>query len=405
MHTKFQILNAIFGPLLALTFSSIMGCGEETPGSTLPQVEVITEQAKLRPSDGVVANLFGRAVAISDNTALVGASSDSNEQGDYVGAAYVFERNGETWTQQTKILPSNSGGASFGYTVALEGNVAIVYGGAGLYVFERSGDVWAEQQMLVPPDLAVAYGSTLAIAGDRMLVGAYADSNQAEAAGAAYMYVRINGVWTLEQQLLANDGGPFRNFGCSVALTNDTALVGATSFGQMPQMPGAAYVFVRQGQTWTQQAKLSVDATVPSDMFGERVALSGNTALISAAYEDDDRPDIGAAYVFVRNGGAWTLEQKIIPGANAGGGNFYLGRSITLEGDTALLSANDGQVHRFQRSGSQWTEGKPLAQSLANYEPQSTNLFGDSISFSKNTALVGAPTPQGIGSAYVFVLP
>jgi len=403
MRAKFQILHSQLYSLMILALGSIMGCGEE-PESPLLVPEPTTEQAKLGPSDGVVGNLFGRAVAISDNTALIGAYNDSNVLGDYAGSAYVFERNGETWTQQTKILPSNLNGNSFGYAVALEGNGALIGGGGGPYFFERSGTTWTEKQRFVTPDFAGGFGNALAIAGDRAIVGAYSDGNQGEEAGAAYVYARINGVWTLEQQLLASDGAPFRNFGRAVALTSDTALVGAMSMADTPQTAGSAYVFVRQGQTWTQQAKLSVDDVEPSDMFGEHVALSGNTALISAGYDDDDRKDMGAAYVFVRNGEAWTLEQKITP-SDTWGGNFYFGRSIALEGDTALLSANDGWVHRFQRSGGKWTEGKPLDQSKANYESPSTNLFGDSISLSNNTALVGAPTPQGIGSAYVFVLP
>ena len=178
-----------------------------------------------------------------------------------------------------------------------------------------------------------------------------------------------------------------------MALSGDMALVGTPN---KDNYRGAVYVFVRSGSIWTQQAKL-----VGSDgsSFGFSVALSGNTALIGA-HTDTTASSGGAAYVFVRSGSQWSQQAKLVePLSTFEGG---LGRSAALEGDTSVIGAlgSHGAVYVFVRSGNTWTQ-----QARFNgHDIGPDSNFGNSLDLSGNTALIGDWGDYGQkGAAYVFV--
>jgi len=214
--------------------------------------------------------------------------------------------------------------------------------------------------------------------------------------------------WTQMQKLLASDGEQGDNFGHSVSLYGDTALIGAAQDNDNGTMSGSAYVFTRNGTTWTQQQKLFGSDTTTNDRFGTSVSVYGDTALIGAIYSDGNEVDSGAVYVFIHTGSIWTQQAKLI--ASDGAAGQYFGFSVSLSGDTALIGAPldvnngviSGSVYVFTRIGTTWSQqAKLLALNGATYA-----YFGISVSLDGNTALIGAnmDTDNGSmsGSAYVF---
>ncbi|MBI4703474.1 MAG: FG-GAP repeat protein [Deltaproteobacteria bacterium] len=225
--------------------------------------------------------------------------------------------------------------------------------------------------------------------------------------GARYP-VRVDPLVWGEQKLLASDGAAEDWFGYSVSLSGDTALVGAHQEDDNGNDSGSAYVFVRSGASWTEQAKLLASDGAADDWFGYSVSLSGDTALVGAYGDDDKDKERGSAYVFIRNGASWTEQAKLV--ASDGHDGDQLGISVSLSGDTALVGAyhdNDngkdsGSVYVFIRNGASWTEQAKLVAS----DGASGDEFGFSVSFSGDTALVGAyydnDNGKDSGSAYVF---
>ncbi|HZF49779.1 MAG TPA: kelch repeat-containing protein [Polyangiaceae bacterium] len=287
-----------------------------------------TQQAKLTAMDGAAddshaSDFFGVSVALSGDTALVGAFGGDKPMGADEGSAYVFTRTGAAWTPEAKLFASDgAAGDAFGFSVALSGDTALVGAIAhdlqevdegSAYVFTRAGATWTPEAKLtamIPPmqdDHAGndQFGYSVALSGDTALVGApQHDLPMGADQGAAYVFTRTGGVWAPQQRLSADLGSA--KFGSSVALSGDTALVGAFAqpIGQN-NFQGAAYVFTRSGSMWMQQAMLSEKDGAANDVFGNSVALSGNTALIGAVLDDDPaNVDNGAAYVFALSQGS-----------------------------------------------------------------------------------------------------
>ena len=292
------------------------------------------QQAKLVASDGAVSDSFGRSVALSGDTALVGAYFDDGGANRDQGSAYVFTRSGGVWTQQAKLVASDGAANDyFGASVALWGDTALVgaYGDAigantgqgSAYVFTRSGGVWMQQAKLVASDGAATdgFGVSVALSGDTALVGAYTDDVGVNSdQGSAYVFTRSGVVWTEQAKLVASDGAANDYFGFSVALSGDTALLGAYGDAIGANMgQGSAYVFTRSGVVWTQQAKLVASDGAGNDNFGISVALSGDTALVGAHLDDvGANSNQGSAYLFVlakANGDACAAGSECASGA------------------------------------------------------------------------------------------
>jgi hypothetical protein len=392
----------------------------EAPAAALSQVPS-AQQAKLLASDGAEFDTFGSAVALSGATAVVGASRN-DERGPDAGAAYVFARSGATWTLQAKLTAADgAGNENFGTSVAVAGDTALVgaifASDAGssafgaVYVFVRSGASWTLQAKLVPPD-GVAddqFGTSVALAGDTAVIGAAHHSAGGDRSGAAYVFVRSGASWDLQAQLTAADGAGDDQLGTSVALAGDTAVVGAVNAAGSTAQAGAAYAFVRSGASWTQQAKLAAADGAALDHFGTSIALSGDTALIGASGSDDPEQNAGAAYVFVRSGATWTQQAKLTA-ADGEGGNAF-GTAVALVDDTALIGspfdsergAASGSTYVFTRTGASWAQETKLAAT----DGASIDFSGVSVALSGSSAVVGAPGHADLGrssgAAYVFV--
>jgi len=329
-------------------------------------------------ADGAAGDSFGHAVAVSGDTAVIGVPSD-DDQGSSSGSAYVFVRSGTTWTVQQKLtagLPDGTPDGAvddyFGSAVAISGDTAVIgsafdddQGGnsGSAYVFRRSGTTWTAQQKLAAglpdgtPDGAAddLFGSTVAISGDTAVIGSVYDDHQGNDSGSAYVFVRSGTTWTVQQKLTAGlpDGTPDAAadtyFGRSVAVSSDTAVIGSNRDDDQGTASGSAYVFVRSGTAWTVQQKVTAglpDGTADGaagDEFGYGVAVSGDTAVIGSYGDTDQGNDSGSAYVFVRSGTTWTVQQKLtaeLPDGTADGaaGDFF-GVAVAVSGDTAVIGS------------------------------------------------------------------
>jgi hypothetical protein len=400
-----------------------------TPACSAGSAPVWVQQAQVTASDGAQQDQLGYSVAISGDTAVVGANGADTAGGTNAGAAYVFTRSGGVWTQQQKLTASDGAqGDFFGFSVAISGDTVIVSahtkdtaGGSdagAAYVFTRSGGVWTQQQKLTASDGAQGdlFGFSVAISGDTAIVGAvHHDLGIITDAGAAYVFTRVGGVWNQQQKLTASDGQLDSLFGHSVAINGDTAVVGAYLQGVagIGTNAGAAYVFTRSGGVWTQQQRLFASDGGPADNFGSSVAISGDTAVVGAINADTAGGSrAGAAYVFTRSGGVWTQQQKLT--ASDGTANQLFGYSVGISGDTVIVGAyrdgttavpDVGAAYVFTRGGGTWTEQQKIVASDGTLG----DAFGFSVAISGTTAISGAfanDTAAGVnaGSAYFFNL-
>ncbi len=324
------------------------------------------------------------------------------------------------WSETQKLVPPDGvAGAGFGCTASIEGDTALI-GAIGdddngdnsgsVYVYIRTGTTWTQQTKLLPSDGAPEeqFGEDVDIEGDVALIGAWFDDDNGVHSGSAYVFVRTGTTWTQQAKLLPSDGVTDAQFGINVALSGDTALIGANRDDDNGIRSGAAYVFTRTGTTWTQQAKLIASDGAPEERFGIDVALDGDTALIGSE-SDDNGNYSGSVYVFTRTGTTWTQQQKICPsdGAEAD----WFGFAISLDGDTALFAASldddngtdSGSAYVYTRSGTTWTQQQKL---LALDGAAGDHFSEQAVSLDGDTALIGAYMDDDggsqSGSAYIF---
>ncbi len=305
------------------------------------------EVQKLLPSDSAAGDDFGDLAAVSGDTLVVGASFGQGHSAQ--SAAYVFVRTNSNWIEQQKLVPDGETSQS----LALSGDTVIMgvpYSGSGLaQVFVRSGETWTEQQTLVTTDgTADDFGYAVAVSGDTAMVGARRATGREDdlfEAGAVYVFERSGSTWVEQQKLTASDGAITNHFGYAVALSGDTAVV-SPFWDQENDDRGAAYVFRQSDSGWIQEQKLAASDAAAGDGFGHAVATSANLVVVGAPGDDppagsNDGVAVGSAYVFSHTGSSWTEELKVVSPANRytpGGSEF--GSSIAVSGDTALISTS-----------------------------------------------------------------
>jgi len=371
--------------------------------------EDATATGNASPNDG-----FGYSLAMEGDTALVGVPSDYTASGVRAGATYVYVRSGNAWLLQARLFADDGGeDAGFGRAVALTATTALIGAryddtpagvrSGSAYVFVRTGDQWHQQAKLMASDGAAMdeFGGAVALSGDTALVGADSGASPEEDTGSAYVFVRNGTSWHQQAELPAAGLSLYDGFGTAVAVSSDTALVGAPGSGQA----GALYVFVRSGSAWIQQARLTPPAGSDDQALGRSVALSGDLALAGAPmYGGALGTASGAAYLFARGGTEWGPPVRLT--ASNGAAFKQFGQSVALSQEHALIVARDsqgtgdGSVYVFTRAGSGWTEQVELRSGTF------FTSFGVAVAVSGDTALVGAPdqsTTAGThaGSAHV----
>ncbi len=366
------------------------------------------QEARRAATDGAAGDNFGWSIAISGNTAIVGVWLGDVNANTNQGSAYIFVRSGTAWSQQAKLVASNgAAGDQFGFGVAISGDTAIV--GARLktvgstlaqgsaYIFVRSGTSWSQEQEIIASDGSMldSFGISVGIDGDTVIVGAWFDDIAAGNQGSAYIFTRSGTTWSQQAKLFASDGAADDNFGWSVAVSGDTAIAGVyrdaigSNAGQ-----GSAYVFTRSGTTWSLQQKLTASDGAADDSFGYSVGVSGNTAIVGA-YLDDAGASLnnGSAYIFVRSGASWSQQQKLTAADSEQGDLF--GNSVGISGDTVVIGAvsddtittsEQGSAYVFTRSGTVWSQQAKLFAS----DGADGDNFGKSVAISGDKIVAGA---------------
>ena len=271
------------------------------------------EEQKLTASDAAADDEFGAAVSLSGDTAVVGAPENLNRGG---GSAYVFRFNGVAWIEEQKLTASHAKPLDkFGDQVSASGDTILVGAplrdcaagencGAAL-VYRFDGTSWVEEQYLTVKDADAGdrFGKSVSLSGDTALVGADGyDCASVTACGSAYVF-RFNGIsWIEEGILTASDERPLSQFGFSVSLNGDTAVVGAPAdfcAGGFLPFCGSAYIYRFNGTSWVEVQKLTASDAGLEDLFGISVSVSGETALVGAKWNDCPAGiACGSAYVF-----------------------------------------------------------------------------------------------------------
>ena len=404
-------------------------------GTPPPPPSVFVQQGnKLVGTGAVNSNVGvqqGNSVALSSdgNTAIVGASADNG----YVGAAWIYTRNGDVWSQQGAKLVGlgATGTARQGYSVALssDGNTAVVggfrdnnYVGAA-WVFTRSSNAWSQMGNKLAGSGVVGaaqqgWSVALSYDGNTAIVGGSSDNN---GVGAAWVFKRTDSVWTQQGNKLVGTGAvnisPYNVYqGTSVALSSDgnTAIVGAPNDSAYT---GAAWVYTRTGNVWNQQGGKLVGSGAVNNPYrarqGSSVALSsdGNTALVGGIEDDSAK---GAVWVFTRTGGVWTQQESKLVGSGAVNTPYGAsqGYSVALssDGNTAITGGyydnnGTGATWVFRRSGTVWSQqgGKLVGTGAVNAPYPALQGYSVALASDGNTAMVGGPNDaQNVGAAWVF---
>ena len=364
----------------------------------------------VKASNTNAADTFGSAIALSGDTMAVGA-----------------------WCEASKAAGVNGN----------QNDNSTTCNGA-VYVFRRSGSTWMQEAYLKPsyPHANNDFGYALSLSGDTLAVGAFGESSKATGingnandasapqSGAVYVFRRSGTTWMQEAYLKSSNSESGDNFGDSLALSGDTLAVGAylessgasgvngNQSDNSKRQAGAAYVFLRSGSTWTQQAYIKASNPDAYDQFGWSVAVSGDTLAVGATGEsskatgvngdqtNNGGPGSGAIYVFSRSGASWTQQAYLKPGAYVSGVASALGHSLAISGDTIVAGAygdassakgingnpqdsaanQSGAAYVFVRSGSTWTQQAYIKASNSDAQDQ----FGAAIALSDDTLAVGA---------------
>lgn len=295
----------------------------------------------LQASDEVDFAYFGSSVAVSGNVAVVGAYRHSSG-GSLRGQAYVFRYNGSIWVEEQILQASDeANNAWFGISVTLDSNVAVVgayrhpSGGTNrgqAYVFRHDGSNWIEEQILQASDEAngASFGYSVATKGTVAVVSAYAHPSGGSSRGQTYMFRHNGSVWVEEQILQASDEADFAVFGSSVAVDANVALVGAYQRNRV-------YVYRHNGASWAEEQILQASDEAGPSLFGTSVALSGPVAVVGAWLHPSGGSNRGQAYVFRYNGATWPQEQILQASDEADDAEF--GGSVDVDGIMAVVGA------------------------------------------------------------------
>jgi FG-GAP repeat protein len=410
----FSNLAILICLLLFLAVPATFAAISSGPRSSKENLPLLMEQ-KVTASDGMTNSYFGSAVSLTGSTALIGADGDSS----FKGAAYLFTKLNGAWSQGQKLTASDGmAGDEFGYRVTLSDATlligaftATVNGNTSqgaAYVFTKSSNTWSQSQKLTANDggLFDNFGAAVALDGETIVVaanGATVGGNPAQ--GAVYVFTFSNGTWTQTQKLTANDGAAYDNFGLSVALEGSMILVGSprAAVGSNAAQ-GAVYVFTESNGSWTQTQKLAASDGAANDSFGESVAISNSTALVGAYNATvNSHPGQGAAYVFINSNSTWSETQKLT--ASDGSTNANFGNAVALDSSRALIGADvstvgnntsQGKAYLFEQSNGNWSQSYTLVAS----DGATDDFFGAAVTLDGPTLLVSTPHPTIGGNTY-----
>ena len=313
------------------------------------------QQAKLIASDGEFNDLFGESVSINGDYAVVGARSD-DEAASNAGAAYIYHFDGTNWIQQKKLTASDASAEDyFGASVSLDGNNVVVgaYGDAALgwytgsaYVFNFDGTTWTEQTKLIASDSATGdyFGGSVSIDGNNVVVGAPWDDDHGYTSGSAYIYGYDGNVWTQKSKITAEDGSESSQFGYSVAIVGENLVIGSRFDDLTVANSGAAYVYHFDGNSWIQKFKLAANDGSSYDEFGSSVSLDSNRAIVGAYNSDQNGESSGSVYVFDLGTGNNSTPTEIVLSSHSINENSGIGIAV---GTLSTTDQDTGQTFTY----------------------------------------------------------
>ncbi|KDM91588.1 hypothetical protein EA58_11230 [Photobacterium galatheae] len=368
--------------------------------------------AKLIASDASEYREFGSAVAIDGNTLVIGQSSGQS--------VYVFIHDGVSWVEQAKLTPSENTSAysGFGHAVEIDGDTIAV--GApfedlgddtnvgAVYLYSRSEHHWTEQHRILPdnPHSFENFGFSLALRQGNLLTGSPGKDTHDFTNGQVSYYQQTGNRWVLKQQLFPKDLGTADNFGFSIDISGDTAVIG--SIGSNTNL-GDAEIFTLSGGLWVEQQSLDNQNGAQGDSFGYSVAIHGDTIAIGAPYaSESETPDQGEVSIYKRTGNNWYLQEKVFSDVPVFSQSF--GFHTTLQENKLLIGtyhyASGAALFIFERDEHAWQQVSKLSS------PESQEAFGMAAAIEGNIIAIGAPnadvlvngqgTATGAGAVYLF---
>ena len=252
-------------------------------------------------------------------------------------------------------------------------------------------------------------GWSVGISSDHAIVGARSADHDGPGAGAAYIYVRNKNVWTEQQKIVGSGIADFDWFGGSVAIHKNLAIVGAISDEHNGVETGTAYIFKLEGESWIEHVKLSASDGNYRDFFGHAVTINDNYAVVGARGRDEYSFDIGAVYIYKRNHDGW-IEETILT-ASDGYADDQFGSSVSLIGDQLIIGAwgdqtdqyseyDSGSAYIFKRQGTAWMEVAKILPS----DPAEGDQFGSQVAMFGQHILIGTDLKDAIkpGAAYFY---
>ena len=373
---------------ISLTISSAMAAWNE--------VQILI------PDDATGSECVGRNVEMDGNYAITGVYTDDDIYTN-AGSAYIFYRNGDSWEEQAKLVASDGYTEDhFGNSASISGDYAIVGApynddngscSGSAYIFHRVGTTWTQQAKLRASNAVAGdyFGYDVAISGDYAIVGAYNHDTVANSDGAAYIFERSGETWTETAILLGTDPETSDFFGYSVAIDGNYCFVGAWGDDDSGSSAGAAYVFHNIEDVWTLQQKLLASDGMTYDNFSKYLAISGDYAIISAYNVDGECLNSGAAYIFHLEDEIWTEQVKLLPSKEINNGAF--GYDVDISGEHAVvgmymdnvLGSTSGSVYFYRRSGTMWLENDYVTAS----DGETYDKFGYSVAISGENAIAG----------------
>ena len=517
-NDRFGTVLSISGDTLAVSGNEAVSIFVRSEGNWIQQayLEVSNNEAY---GFGSSLSISGNTLIIGargDNSNATGVNGDQNDNSSLdSGAAYIFVRNGNRWSQQAYLKASNTDRDDvFGSSVAISENTVVIgapgegsnatgvngdqndnsassAGAGAAYVFVRNGNTWTQQAYLKTsntnnghPFIGYAFGGSVSIYGDTLVVGYTGDDSNAtgvngnqndhtaHTAGAAYVFIRNGNTWSQQAYIKASNAGAFDQFGSNVLLFADTLVVGARGEASVAKgvngdqndnsadISGAAYLFVRNGNTWSQRAYLKASNTDFGDRFSGSMSISDDTLIIGAPSEDSNATGVngdqnndsaggsGAVYAFSINTKVNTpnnelniQQQAYLKASNTDeyfsgivGSSDHFGASVSISGNTMVVGArfedgaasgvngdqnnhtafHSGAAYVFVYDGNIWSQQAYLKASNS----EGGDEFGASVSISGDTVVIGAPREAGTafgvngeqndnhivtGAAYVFV--
>ena len=435
VHSELSLFKTYSYRVSAVNAGGASGLSSEVSALAAGIPEELWKRTAVDAADG---DELGASIAISGDYIVVGAP-DKAGGGFERGAAYVFYRNyggPDNWGQAKKLTASIPDDYDwFGCSVAISGDYVVVgadgdddggsqAGAAYIYARNQGGtDNWGQVAKLTASDAAAGdyFGNSVAISGDYVVVGARYEMGAGSNYGAAYVFDRNFGGpdnWGEVQKLSASDAQNGDQFGISVAISGDTAVVGAhMEDGAGGTNRGAAYIFNRdEGGTdnWGEVAIIAASDADDYDWFGYSVAISGDTAVVGAVFDDGSATNSGAAYIFNRDeGGADNWGQVVKLVASDAEVNENFGISVGIYGDYVVVGADQedgggtvrGAAYVYDRNlggMDNWGEAIKLVASDA----EDSDYFGMSVAIYGDYAVVGANREDGggtdRGAIYIF---